>query len=184
MTAKRSLRSKRLVIDASVAHAAGGKEAIFPTSKYCREFLLAVLSICHRMVVTPSISDEWNRHQSYFARTWRVSMVARKKIVNLPDIENETLRNRVESASPSEYAQNAMLKDMRLIEAAIETDLTVVSLDNEARDLFHKCVHRVGELRNIVWVNPAAPEESPVRWLESGAKPDKQRRLVNKASAD
>ena len=60
--------SKRLVIDASVARAAGGEDATFPISVYCRDFLQAVLDISHRVVMTPDIRDEWNKHQSKSAR--------------------------------------------------------------------------------------------------------------------
>jgi len=68
-----------LVIDASVARAAGDV-SMNPTSRNCREFLQTVLQICHRMALTAPIQEEWNRHQSRFARDWRTSMVARKKI--------------------------------------------------------------------------------------------------------
>ena len=51
-----------------------------PRPSNCCEFLQAVLDVCHRMVLTAPIREEWNKHQSRFARTWRVSMMARKKI--------------------------------------------------------------------------------------------------------
>ena len=34
--------------------------------------------------MTPAIRDEWDKHQSPFARKWRRSMMARKKL-NLSD---------------------------------------------------------------------------------------------------
>lgn len=71
--------SCRLVVDASVAQAAGGKGARSDVSKSCRDTLQAILDICHRLVLTKEMRREWNKHQSSFARTWRVSMVARKK---------------------------------------------------------------------------------------------------------
>ena len=45
--------SKRLVIDASVARAAGGEDATYPISVSCRDFLKAVLDLSHRVVMTP-----------------------------------------------------------------------------------------------------------------------------------
>jgi hypothetical protein len=72
--------SRRLVIDASVARSSGGEAATYPTSKHCRDFLKATLKICHRVVMTPDIMEEWRAHQSGFARRWRVSMEARKKV--------------------------------------------------------------------------------------------------------
>src|SRR3954452_5022187 len=73
------VRSRRLVIDASIARAAGDSST-HPTSRNCRDFLLIVLEICHRAVMTAPILEEWNRHQSRFASTWRKSMMARKKL--------------------------------------------------------------------------------------------------------
>ncbi len=48
-----------------------------------------------------------------------------------------------------------MLKDLRLIEAAIATDKIVISLDdNTARKFFIRAASQVDKLKNIVWVNP------------------------------
>jgi hypothetical protein len=51
-------RSKRLVIDASVARSAGGETAVFPTSKHCRDFLRATLETGHCVVMTPVIRSD------------------------------------------------------------------------------------------------------------------------------
>jgi hypothetical protein len=170
--------SKRLVIDASVARSSGGEEATYPTSVYCRDFLQAVLDISHRVVMTPEIREEWNRHQSSFARTWLRTMVAKKKIDYRSDISaNDELWNKIESIASSDKARDAMLKDFRLIEAALATDRTVISLDNTVRKLFDGAAVRVGELRTVVWVNPALPEEQPIDWLNNGANPERDRLL-------
>src|SRR5215471_15279536 len=91
-------RSKRLVIDASVARAAGGEDADSPTAKYCRDFLKAVLSICHHVVMTPEISEEWKQHQSRFTSQWRVSMEARKKVERIESALNRRFREKIEQA--------------------------------------------------------------------------------------
>jgi len=70
--------SKRLVIDASVARSSGGEDATYPTSVHCRDFLQAVLDICHKFVMTPDIKQEWDKHQSIFALRWRRRMVANR----------------------------------------------------------------------------------------------------------
>jgi hypothetical protein len=54
----------RLVIDASVARSSGDQGATYPTSVNCRDFLLAVLNICHQLVMTQDIKAEWDKHQS------------------------------------------------------------------------------------------------------------------------
>src|SRR5207248_3536986 len=111
-------RSQRLVIDASVARAAGPQDAVHPTAKLCRDFLLGVLDVCHHAVFSSSITDEWRVHQSGFARQWRVAMFARKKIEQLDDPVNRELRRQIEKTTSDDKHQDAMLKDVHLIEAA------------------------------------------------------------------
>ena len=53
-------KKRLLVIDASVARAAGGAEATAQVSRECRDFLSTVLTVCHQIVMTPEISEEWN----------------------------------------------------------------------------------------------------------------------------
>ncbi len=170
--------SKLRVIDTSVVGAAGGPDATYPTSVHCRDFLQAVLDICHRVVITPDIREEWNRHSSTFARKWRKTMVAKKKLVYRADISaDEELCQKISGAIASDTDLEAMLKDFRLIEAAIVTDNTVISLDDKVRIIFDKAAKRVGELRNVVWVNPDDTEAKPIGWLENGAQPEKDLRL-------
>ena len=127
-------KSSRLVVDASVAQAAGGASATAQVSKACRDTLQAILQICHRMVLTREMQQEWNKHQSGFARTWRVSMVARKKFESASD-KREDLWNLIAQLTPREQDIDIMKKDFHLIEAALATDLRVLSLDQEARSL-------------------------------------------------
>jgi hypothetical protein len=158
--------SQLLVIDACVAGSAGGEEATHPKSKRCRDFFLAVLDICHRVVMTPDIKDEWTEHESNLARTWRRRMVAKKKLEYRADIEtNEELWKQIEGTAASDREREAMFKDFRLIEAALATDKTVISVDERVRILFGQAAGQVPEIRDIVWVNPDRPEEEPVEWL-------------------
>lgn len=169
--------SRRLVIDASVARSSGGEDATFPTSKHCRDFLKAVLSICHRIVLTPEIRAEWHKHQSSFARKWLVSMFARKKVEQAGSVVNQELRDKIQDAAEGEKSWNAMLKDIHLLEAALATDKTVIALDEAVRDLFTRSSESVGIIRAIVWVNPDITSEEPLKWLELGARTDKERWL-------
>ncbi|HBE19236.1 MAG TPA: hypothetical protein DEG17_14545 [Cyanobacteria bacterium UBA11149] len=173
--------SKCLVIDASVAHAAGGEKAIYPTSVYCRDFLKAVLDICHKFVMTPDIREEWNNHQSQFARKWRSQMVAKGKFEFLDVSVNQELWDKIDAIAATDKQRRDMFKDLRLIEAAIATDKTVISLDdNTARKLFSRAATEVDELKDIVWVNPTkVEEEKPIEWLKNGANPEENRLLVN-----
>lgn len=169
--------SRRLVIDASVARAAGGEDATFPTPKHCRDLLTATLTICHRVVMTEAIVAEWKEHQSRFARAWRVSMEAKKKVDRPPVAANEPLRERVMQAAAGENDADAMLKDFHLVEAALATDRVIISLDDSVRRLLSGASISVGELRQLLWANPADEDEDLLTWLTAGAKNEKERRL-------
>jgi hypothetical protein len=170
-------KSVRLVIDACVARAAGGEDAEHPKSKTCRDFLISVLEVCHRAVMSPEVYEEWKNHQSGFARRWRVGMVARKKIHFQECRENEMIRQEIERAAPTQTALDVMMKDIHLVENALATDKRIVSLDQEARNHFHRAAAAVRKLRLVVWVNPKIDEEAPISWLERGAPDDRERRL-------
>src|SRR5207245_884085 len=145
-----------------------------PTAKHCRDFLRSVLRVCHRMVMTCDISEEWKAHQSNFARGWRASMEAHKKVERCGSVANTPLRTIVENVATHNQGRDVMRKDMHLIEAALATDQAIVSLDEEARSLFVRAAKSVGRLRNIAWVNPNRPDEEPIVWLEQGAKGEKK----------
>jgi hypothetical protein len=173
----RAKTSRRLVIDASVARSAGGEDAIFPLSKQCRDFLKTTLTVGHRAVFTTPVREEWRKHESTFARTWRVAMVARKKLEIVEAPEDAALRDEIERVPAIERDRLAMIKDTHLIEAARATDRTVTSLDETVRRLFAAAAPRVRALRPIVWANPGNEPERCQGWLEEGAPPDKHRQL-------
>lgn len=174
-------KSKRLVVDASIARAAGGTGATHPTSKHCRDFLKSILDICHHIVVTPAIKSEWGRHRSRFSHTWLQSMVARKKVFHLNDSSNNELRSKILNSTDTKTTK-IILKDLPLIEAAMMTDNIVVSLDENVRKHFNQLAKTARELKNTVWVNPDKIEDGSIPWLENGAKAENKRLLgfVNK----
>ena len=175
--------ARDLIVDASVARAAGGEEATYPTSKNCRDFLRAFLGSPHRTVMSPPINEEWNKHQSSFARTWLVSIIARKRVRRIAPSERQDLREHLLSVAAHQKACDAMLKDVHLLEAALVTDKTVIALDEVVRGLFRGTTQTIGELRPIIWINPDKAEEEPILWLEEGAEAEKRRMLGYNASA-
>lgn len=160
--------SKYLVIDTSIVRSAGGENATHPTPVQCRNFLQAVYEICHCVVLTADVKDEWKRHQSRFARTWLASMFGRKK-VRLVIIESEHLYTQIEQTAKTHADQKAMLKDVFLLEAALQTDKIVLSLDNTAQRLFQDAAKQIKLVRDLVWVNPIESPEVVLAWLKSGA---------------
>jgi hypothetical protein len=154
--------SRVLVIDASIARSAGVSEN--RVSSATRQFLESVLEICHRMALTEPIRDEWRRHQSKFAKRWRLAMYAKKKIILLQGIADTGLEDRILRTSRNEEQRQAMLKDIPLIQTALRADYIVVSRDENARVLF-----QIRELSPITWVNPVSEPGLVLAWLEGGA---------------
>jgi hypothetical protein len=148
--------SRRLVIDASVASAAGF--TMKPTSRRCREFLQAVLRISHRVAMTPLLRAEWNSHQSLFAARWLAEMTSKAKVVAIADVLNQELR----AEAPAASAQ----KDLHLIEAALATDKIVISLDDRARTELS-----VLAAAEVMWVHPVDEGGHVIYWLNKGAEP-------------
>jgi hypothetical protein len=87
------------------------------------------------------------------------------------------LAEKIVRANTPEKALNAMEKDLHLVEAARATDNRIVSLDDAARRYFCATSAIAGELRQILWVNPAMETERPIQWLEEGA-PNEEERLI------
>jgi hypothetical protein len=168
--------SRRLVIDASIAHSAGESSAN-PIAKSCRDVLACVLSVSHRIVTTADILSEWDEHQSGYFRTWRVKMRNLRKIDNFEITKNVAIRVRIRDVTPDKGIVQAMLKDLRLIEAALASDHTIISLDEKVRSHFANAAILVDDLKSIVWVNPLFKKEKAIGWLKGGAKPDAFRLL-------
>lgn len=174
----RTVDSKRLVIDTDVAQASGSEEAIHPRAKHCRDFLQEVLSLAHSVVMTPEISNEWKRHSSGFARRWRVSMDARKKVCRINPPADKELHDKIKQTATNLEEGEDMQKDFHLLDAALTTDQTIISLDETIRRLFAHATQHAGEIRDIVWVNPEYnEEEEPLDWLKNGAPPEDHRKL-------
>lgn len=168
---------KQLVIDANIGSAAGQKET--GNSKSCRVFLEEVRKVCHRMVMTPAIKAEWDRHQSPFAKRWRTSMQSKKKIV-FPEVDpNTELRILIDNFASlqNEAERDHLRKDCHLVEAALVTDFRIVSLDAKARKLFSMLHNEFEALGRIVWANPCIDDEQTILWLRQGAKDDSFRCL-------
>jgi hypothetical protein len=150
MTANK--RSRLLVVDASVAHSAGETE--HPVSSCCRDSLFAILTICHRVVITEAIQNEWNYHMSRFTRKWFRSMVARKKIHRCEGVRLGHVDEACRGLSAAE--QDGLRKDLCLVEAACAGDGIVVTRDDVIQAIWHKCHDRLGAPKPITWINPVA----------------------------
>lgn len=167
-----------MVIDASIAKAAG-EVSQHPTSRHCREFLDAFDVGPHMMAMTGPIRDEWNRHQSRYARRWRSAMMSRRRIQTVVVEPRHQRIEHIRKLDLGEKQADVMEKDCHLLEAALASDKRIASLDDEVRGLFHQHHASIPEIGGICWVNPDRPEEKAIPWLESGAPADRHRMLGN-----
>jgi hypothetical protein len=171
-----SKMSRRIVVDASVAMSAG--KGIHPISAMSRDFLLEMMTICHKAVVSKEIMVEWKKHASLFSVSWLAAMRRRRKVVTVnPETGEEHLQVLRRIAGFTSQQIDAMEKDLLLILAALETDELIASCDSTARNLFARASREVTVIQNIVWVNPIDENHSPLDWLKSGARNSPDRRL-------
>lgn len=173
-------KGKRLVIDADIARSAGGKEATHPRAKNCHDFLLEMLTKTgHKLVMTPEIRDEWNKHQSKYARVWLSRMIAKRRLSFVRPEHDTDLLERAEEAAQNEKQRYAIFKDFHLVEAARATDKRIISLDEVMRGLLSIAATEKGakELQEILWVNPDKLEENAITWLLAGVRDEKERCL-------
>jgi len=170
-------KSKRIVVDASVARSAGWETSLSAPSLRCRQ-VLRVIEKSHEVVFNQECLDEWKKHGSNYAQDWLAGMYARKKVVPPEDLaHNEALRNRLSQAAASDASRAAIEKDAHLVEAALQADRIVISRDETVRGLFRQCCPIVSEIRYVLWANPQIEAEQVVLWLKSGAKAESARKL-------
>ena len=166
--------NRSIVIDASVARSCGDGNA---RARMCKDFLKTATDVRLRAVMTQTLTKEWSKHSSGYARTWFVSMTGKRLLKRIQDAENSLLRRKMRQTTDDNAVNEAMMKDVFLIEAALATDNTIVSLDEKARYHFRISALSVDMLSNIVWVNPGSDDEAPIPWAQQGAKPEPCRTL-------
>lgn len=176
-----AIESRRLVIDASIARSCGDTNATYPTSVHCRDFLLAVKDCQHKVVMTQDIRTEWDKHQSRFARQWLRQIIAKKQLTALQDLPiDRDLWHQIETMAKDDAERAAMTKDILLLEAALATDRSITSLDeNTARKFFSRAAQKIPKLQPIVWVNPDKTDEKSIAWLQAGVPTEGFRMLGN-----
>jgi hypothetical protein len=154
--------SRLIVVDASVARAAGESE--HPVSSSCRRILIAIREICHRVVMTEALQDEWGRHEGSFAVRWRASMCAKKKTPRTcAELQLSRLDEVCEHLSPGEQA--ALRKDIHLIEAACAADGIIITHDREIMAIWEKCSDQFKLPKAIRWIDPVACDPELLKQL-------------------
>jgi hypothetical protein len=140
--------SRLLVVDTSVISSAG--ETTKGESPACSEALLSILDICHRVAMTPSIRDEWDRHLSRFSRKWWRSMAAHHKASEYVDPAETGL----DMSEYSEKDREIIEKDMSLLTAALSADKIIVTRDDSFQQALAKTKRGQKIRSSITWINP------------------------------
>jgi hypothetical protein len=164
--------SKLLIVDASIMRAAGGEAAMDPVGTHARDALKTILRICHRVCLTPDISEEWKGHQSRFARGWLTQMYARRKVVACEPPSCQHLVEDIRSFHLITVADIAAVeKDIHLIAAALTTPhYAILSRDNRVAAAIRKVCADTKTVTSkaiatMLWINPIADHDSLQAWL-------------------
>src|SRR5262249_21736999 len=115
---------------------------------------IAVLDICHRVILSDSAHNEWKTHASKFARSWWVSMLARRKVERVEDSVDDEVRRPLERSNLTDKQRAASEKDLHLIEDALRTHRIVVGIDLRLTEYVERAGERTRKLRTIHFVDP------------------------------
>lgn len=166
---------RNIVVDADIAKSAGNSNDL--RSIISREFLEALRTSGHRIVMSTEIEEEWNRRFSAFSIDWLSTMTENNQVHPLGNVIDESLRKRIRSYSPDIYIYKIMQKDIRHLEAALRSDKRVSSMDKRARFHFCNVCKRVEEIQDVMWVNPVTENDGCLDWLRRGAPIEPERQL-------
>lgn len=161
-----------LVIDADIMRASGISE--HPFSKNARLILEKIRDGGHRLVQTPALKQEHDKHQSRLAKQWRGSMVSRKQWVPKRPSEDTSLREHLVKAQSETAPKDevAVIKDAHLLEAAASSDLRIVSRDTTAKQLFQKGCPLPEPYGRIQWADATLNPDETLLWIKQGC-PDR-----------
>ena len=165
--------SRRLVVDTNVARAAS--ETKKPISDACRRVMETMLSEQHKVVLSATQFQEWQKHQSLYSKGWLARMKSRKLWHVLAPEPDSGLAARAKKIACTAEVRQEIVKDLHLLENALATDKVVLSMETNVFRLFseHKKVLKVPE--PVAWVNPTDDIEACVAWIAGGAEVGKAR---------
>lgn len=171
---------RTFVIDTDVLRSSGEVGEATSRPVLCARFLEAIQLAGHRVAVTDTLFDEWNRHRSRFALRWLRVMFGKKRVrfVSAEVIDWHPHLTRIFDTAGK---REAVLKDRHLVETALAADRRVASLDESVRSLFRVCaaVRELDVLTTILWTNPAIVDEDAIGWVERGAPDERRRRFAS-----
>jgi hypothetical protein len=103
-------------------------------------------------------------------------MFSRKKVK--VDPVSSVLREAIEELTLTGVERSRLLKDLHLVETALQGDGRVVSLDENARALFARAASSIKVLGSLVWVNPTRLEDAAPEWVRAMCPQERHRTLA------
>jgi N-acetylglucosamine-6-phosphate deacetylase len=156
-----------LVIDADVMHCACEKTA---NSRACLQCLDAIYDGAMDVVITDAIRAEWLRHRSDFSKKWLNRMYGRKRVLRVDGGQVEALRTAIDDALENS-AKTTATKDEHLVDAALDADKRILSMDDKAGRIFSRLARNCSVICDVHWTNPRF--DGCGDWLADGA-PDRK----------
>jgi hypothetical protein len=111
---------------------------------------MEILEICHHVVITDEMIDEWRRHPSRFMRKWRLNMAGRHK--PLQSIGHVSLGLKLGRFSQKDRA--AIEKDLHLLEVAKAADGIIITRDASLWRALGSTPEGQKLRRTFKWFNP------------------------------
>lgn len=170
-----------LVVDTSVAQAAGSKGSVAPRSVSCRTALDQMLASVIGVVMSRALWKEWSdvdpatgrKHMSPYSSRWLTQMKGRKLYWYVcPPPTSSTLIQAIDQHLPTDGARAAVRKDLLLVDAALDSDRRVLSLDDTVQGHLRSLSAYEADIADIHWTNPQ--DARCVTWMSTGAS-DEQR---------
>jgi len=168
-------KGKRLVIDANIAHSAGFSDV--QDSRYCRLSLDAVLDGDYVAVFNEALRREWKDHLSRYSWTWQRSMVAQRRVEYAEGKEFAIYLDRACSSLEHERWKDDLRKDFHLIQSALASGQTILSLEKNFPKFVAIASLKVREFSTLYYANPASEGEGCVDWIKAGAEKIPNRRI-------
>lgn len=182
----------RIVIDTSVACAAGERGAEGTSARPALDALIAVERGAFAVVFSRELLREWGKsdpespsdpvatesqtgarrqgHASRYAKKWLASMISERRLHLIDEAWPEEERLLAAAATLLKDGRvEAVAKDAHVVRAAMVTDRRVVSLDRKQRACLCALRQGIPELKSLYWV--LADEAIALPWLRGGADP-------------
>ncbi len=168
---------KKIVVDSNVARSAGNVSDI-PISGHSRDALLAILNRKHLLVLNEPFEAEWKKHESRFAKSWRVTMQQRGRICWIASDEFGALARRLGEIEEANFPKDALLKDMHVFACALATDRIVVSNESRLKKHLLRLAAFETSILLLSWASPNEEGKDCAIWLRAGAKFENARTLA------